>query len=99
MQETWVRSLNWEDPTCCGGIARAPQLLSLCSSARELQLLSPCTGTTEAHAPYSLCSATREDPGVRSLSTAAREWPPLSAAKEKPAQQQRPSEVKNEINK
>ena len=28
--------------------ARAPQLLSLCSRARELQLLSPCTVTPEA---------------------------------------------------
>ena len=31
--------------------ARAPQLLSLRSRAREPQLLSPCATTTEAHAP------------------------------------------------
>ena len=30
--------------------ARAPQLQSLCSRARELQLLSPRATTTEAHA-------------------------------------------------
>ena len=31
--------------------ARAPQLLSLRSRAREPQLLSPCATTTEAHVP------------------------------------------------
>ena len=30
--------------------ARAPRVLSLCSGARELQLLSPCDTTAEAHA-------------------------------------------------
>ena len=33
-----------------GNWAHAPQLLSLCSRAQELQLLSPCATTTEAHA-------------------------------------------------
>ena len=32
-------------------LACAPQLLSLCSRAREPQLLSPHATTTEAHAP------------------------------------------------
>ena len=31
--------------------AHVPQLLSLCSRAREPQLLSPRAATTEAHAP------------------------------------------------
>ena len=31
--------------------ARVPQLLSLCSRAREPQLLSPHAATTEAHVP------------------------------------------------
>ena len=31
--------------------ARAPQLLNLCSRAREPQLLSPCVTTTEACVP------------------------------------------------
>ena len=31
--------------------ASAPQLLSLCSRAREPSLLSPCATTTEAHVP------------------------------------------------
>ena len=49
MLGTRVRSLVWEDPTCRGATqARAPQLLSLRSRARERQLLSPCVTTTEA---------------------------------------------------
>ena len=31
--------------------ARAPQILSLCSSAHKPQLMSPCATTTEAHTP------------------------------------------------
>ena len=49
------------------------QLLSLCSRAQESQLPSPRTVTTEAHAPYSLYSATREATTVRSQHTAPRE--------------------------
>ena len=49
MQETWVRSLVWEDPACCRATkpvhhnywACVPQLLSLLSRACEPQLLSP----------------------------------------------------------
>ena len=48
-QGTRVRALVQEDPTCCG--AHEPQLLSLCSRAREPQLLSPRATTTEAHVP------------------------------------------------
>ena len=51
MQETQVRSLAWEDPKPQSGQAQAPQLLSLCSGAREVQQLSPCTTTTEARVP------------------------------------------------
>ena len=41
----------WEDPTCRGATKPSvPQLLSLCSRAREPQLLSPCATTTEARA-------------------------------------------------
>ena len=38
----------------------------------ELQLLSSCVATTEAHALKSLCSATREATAVRSPSPANR---------------------------
>ena len=40
--------------------ARAPQLLSLCSRAREPHLLSPPAATAEGRAPYSPCSTTGE---------------------------------------
>ena len=52
MQGTRVQSLVREDPTCHGATKpRASQLLSLCSRAREPQLLSPRAATTEACAP------------------------------------------------
>ena len=52
MQETRVRSLLCEDPTCLGAAKpRAPQLLSLDLRAQKLQLQSPLTTTMEAHAP------------------------------------------------
>ena len=41
-----------EDPTCCGATKPCvTQLLSLCSVAWELQLLSPRAATTEARTP------------------------------------------------
>ena len=52
MQGTRIRALVREDPTCRGATKpRASQLLSLCSRAREPQLLSPRAATTEARAP------------------------------------------------
>ena len=52
VQGTRVRALVREDPTCRGATKpRAPQLLSLCSRAREPQLLSPRATTNEACAP------------------------------------------------
>ena len=42
MQETWVRSLVWEDHTCPRATeAHVPQLWSLCSRVWEPQLLRP----------------------------------------------------------
>ena len=72
-----------------------PQLLSLCSRAWKPQLLNPHAAARETHAPYSLCSATREATKMRSLHTATREKPPLTTTREKSTQQQRPSTVKN----
>ena len=48
-QGTRVQALIQEDPTC--KYVHVPQLLSLRSRARELQLLSPRATTTEAHVP------------------------------------------------
>ena len=42
--------------------ARAPQLLSLRSRAREPQLLSPLTATTEAHAPRARAPQQKKPP-------------------------------------
>ena len=51
-QETQVQSLVQEDPTYRGATKPCvPQLLSLCSRAREPQLLSPRATTTEARTP------------------------------------------------
>ena len=67
MQEGWVWSSIQEDPTCCGTTnLNILQLLSLCSRAQEQKLLSPCTTTTEACAPWSPYSATREATAMKS---------------------------------
>ena len=51
-QETRVRALVQEDPTCRGATKPpVPQLLSLRSRAHEPQLLSPRATTTEARMP------------------------------------------------
>ena len=47
MQEIQVQSLIQEDPTSL----EATKLLSLCSRAHELQLLSLCVPSTEACLP------------------------------------------------
>ena len=69
--------------------AHVPQLLSLCSRARKPQLLSPCAATTEARNPRALLRSKRSH-----LSEKPREQPPLTATREKPAQQWRPSTAK-----
>ena len=73
--------------------AHVQQLLTLCSRALELQLLSSCAATAEAHKPWSPCSLTRAATPRRSLHTATREQPPLSATREKPEKQWGPSTV------
>ena len=45
--------------------AHVLQLLSLCSGAQELQLLSPPATITKAQVPWSPCSATREATAMR----------------------------------
>ena len=89
--ETWSGKI----PHAVEQISLWPQLLSLCSRAREPQLLSPCAATTEACALWSLCSATREATAVRSPHTTTREQSLLSATREKPSKQRRPSTTKS----
>ena len=88
MQETRVRSLIWEDPTCHG--ATKPVRHNRWACAPE-----PASHSYWACVPQSPCSATREATTMRSLSTATREQVPLAATREKPLQQQRPSTTKN----
>ena len=61
--------------------ACAPQLLSLCSRAREPQLLSPHATTTEAHAPRARAPQ-REATAMRSLRATTKTSPPLAANRE-----------------
>ena len=66
---------------------RAPQLVRLCSlEPVSRQLPRPHAAATEAHAPQSLCSATREATTKRSLCTTPGEQLPLAATKEKTQQ-------------
>ena len=51
MPGTWVLALVWKIPHATEPLSPAPQLLSLCSRAREPQVLSPHAATTEARAP------------------------------------------------
>ena len=60
-----------------GNLAPEPQLLSLYSRACAPQ-------HTEAHAPWSLCSVTREVTAVRRPRTTTRESPPFAVTRESP---------------
>ena len=55
--------------------AHVPHLLTLCSGAQELQLLSPCVAITKARMPQSPCSTMREAIARRSPYTAAKRSP------------------------
>ena len=77
MQGTWVQALVWEDPTCRGATKPVRlQLLSLCSRAREPQLLKP------AHLEHVLRSkrSHRNEKPTR----CSEEQPPLAATRESP---------------
>ena len=71
VQETGVRSLVWEDPPCRkNNETPAPELLSSRSRAQGAMI-------TEACAPLSLGSTTREAAAMRRPRTASREHPPI----------------------
>ena len=75
--------------------ARAPQLLSLRSGAREPQLLSPRATTTDAHAPRAH-ALQREKPLQWEVCAPQRRVAPASATKKKArVQQRRPNAAKN----
>ena len=64
--------------------ARAPQPLSLCSRAREAQLLTPCATTTEVHTPQSPCPIIKETTAMRSPHTATKSSPRLLQLEKSP---------------
>ena len=57
--------------------------------------LSPCTTTTEAHVPQSLCSATREDTARRSPLTETKSSPRSLQLEKACSQQRRPGTANN----
>ena len=61
--------------------AHLPELLSLCSRARELQPLSPCAKTTGYHTRRSLCDTEGEASPTRSPHATARRSPCLPREK------------------
>ena len=73
MQETWIPSLAQQDPTCCG--ATKCMSHNYCSWAQNLQLLSPCAPSSEAHAPWGPCSAAGGATTMRSPRAGTRENP------------------------
>ena len=70
MQETWVWSLIWEDPTCQG--ATEPVIHNHWACA-----LAPGAAAAEAHVP-GVCALRWEATAVRRPGTTAREQPPLA---------------------
>ena len=72
--------------------ARVPQLLSLCSGAWQLELLSPHATATVATHPW---SATKQAAAMRARAT--REQPLFTATREKPCNSTQHSQ-KNQIN-
>ena len=107
MQETWVWSLVQEDPigqgaskpishnywACAPRCAGEPRTF-LCSRAQELQLLSPCTTTTEAHVLQGLCSTVRDATATRSQGTTVKSGLYLLLEKS-PCSNKDPSTAKN----
>ena len=80
---------NWSDLAAATTIE--PVLYSL-----EAELLSPCTATTEAHAPWSQCSTTRETIEMRSPHISMNvEQPLLAAIRESLKSNEDPAPAKN----
>ena len=82
MQETRVRALVWEDPTCRGATKPMRHNYWACSLERvSHKYWSPCT--------LSLCSATREATATRSPHSATKSSPHSPQVEKAHAQQQR----------
>ena len=94
MQETWVRSLIREDPTCCR--ATKPVRHSRRAGALEPGSCNYGALALDIRGPSALEPRLRskKTTTTRSPSTATGEWPLLPAAREKAKQQRRLSTVK-----
>ena len=68
MLGTQIRPLLWEDSTCSKAIKPV-------SPNYWVSTLEPRAATSEAHAPWSLCSTAREATARESPRTATRESP------------------------
>ena len=82
MQEAPVKSLARKPPTCRW--ATKPMRHNSWARAWELQLLSLCTATTEAHMPPSPCSTPRGATTMKSRHTATTEQLLLWTTRERP---------------
>ena len=78
--------------------ARAPQLLSLGSRAREPLLLSPCATTTEARVPRARAPQ-REATAMRSPCTATKSSPPTTHHNQRKPASSNEDPVQPKINK
>ena len=85
MQETWVWSLIWEDPTCCGAIYPCTTTTELVLQSHKPQLLK----LTHPRA----CALQQEKPLHCNQRGA-----PTATTREKPEQRPRPSRDKNQYN-
>ena len=77
------------------GWARAPQLLSLRSRAREPQLLKPVCHNHWSPCTWSLCSATGEATAMGGLRPATKSSPRSLQLEKARVQQRRPNAAKN----
>ena len=76
-------------------LARAPQLLSLCSRAHEPQLLSPCATTPEARAPRARAPQQEKPPQWEAHALQQRAVPARQNQRKAHTQQWRPNAAKN----
>ena len=100
MQGKLVRSLFWEDSTCCGATKSVSQnYWAWALKPMSQQLLSPHDATTEAHVPKA-CAPQQEQPLQWEDCTPQPRVGPARCNYRKPAEkkQRRPSAAKNKKN-
>ena len=93
MQETWVRFLTWEDPTCC---RETKPIYNYWACAGELGSHNYDTTCCSHWSPHALEPVLHSKRGLRTEKPACcnRRAAPLTT-REKPTQQRRPSTARN----